>query len=291
VSAVIVTLGRPTLRSAVDSICRQSLSPFEIVIVNDSSDQTSVTSELGVPVVEEFTGGLRGIGAARNLGVARARGEFIAYLDDDDLWYPHHLSVALGAFQRHPELDLHASTMTVAHPDGLDQAAKVFFQGRQDLVDFYYGRYCWAGRRRSIPSCTWVFRRATCDLPMDEDLRDRMDVWWLLNLDRAGRVIRQSPMAGGIWFEDPDRTFGRYTVEDLIDWALRIETLSRGAGQRFIVGVAGRLFARRGMSEAWTKLMERAPRELWIGWDYRAIRGIEKIVLRHRASPEPTETR
>jgi hypothetical protein len=53
ISVVIPTVGRATLRAAIESIRRQSVTPEEIVIVNDSVDQLSVTSELGVDILEE----------------------------------------------------------------------------------------------------------------------------------------------------------------------------------------------------------------------------------------------
>jgi glycosyltransferase involved in cell wall biosynthesis len=284
ISVVIPTVGRATLRAAIESIRRQSVTPEEIVIVNDSVDQLSVTSELGVDILEEFTGGARGPSAARNRGVSRARGEFIAYLDDDDLWFPHHLASALESFERRPELDLYACTMIEAQPAKLIRSSEVEFRGRGDLVDFFYGRYCWASRRRSIPPSTWVFRRNTCDLLMDEDLRVREDMWLLLNLDGRGKTLWQSATPGGVWFSDPTRNDGRESAEILVDWAQRIEGLRRGAGQRFVLGVMGRYYARTGMRDEWIELIGSVPSSWRISWDYRLIRAIEKISLhRHRA--------
>jgi glycosyltransferase involved in cell wall biosynthesis len=280
ISVVIPTVGRPTLRAAVDSIRRQSVPPDEIVIVNDSEDQLSVISELGVDVTEEFTGGGRGPSAARNRGVSRARGEFIAYLDDDDLWFPHHLATALQSFEKAPELDLYACTMIESQPSRLIRSSEVEFRGREDLVDFFYGRYCWASRRRSIPPSTWVFRRETCNLAMDEDLRVREDMWLLLNLDRRGKTLRQSATPGGVWFSDPTRNNGRESAEILVDWAQRIEGLRHGAGLRFILGVMGRYYARTGMRDEWVELVGSMPCEWRISWDYRLIRAFENLSLR-----------
>ncbi len=288
ISVVIPTVGRPTLRAAVDSIRRQSVPPDEIVIVNDSVDQVSVISELGVNVIEEFTGGRRGPSVARNRGVSRARGEFIAYLDDDDWWFPHHLASARLSFERTPELDLYACTMIEAQASRLVRSSKVEFRGREDLVDFFYGRYCWANRRRSIPPSTWVFRRETCDLSMDEDLRVREDMWLLLNLDRRGKTLWQSAAPGGVRFSDPACTNERDSAEILIDWAQRIEGLRHGAGLRFIFGVMGRYYARTGMRDEWVELIGRMPHEGRISWDYRLIRAIENISL-HRQRTRATD--
>ncbi len=289
VSVVIPTVGRPTLRAAVDSVGRQSVLPDEIVVVNDSPEQLSVTSELGANVVEEFTGGGKGPSAARNKGVDRAQGELIAYLDDDDLWLPHHIASALQSFERTPELDLYACTMIQTHEDGLKPDSKVVFRGREHLVDFLYGRYCWARQRRSIPPSTWVFRRETCDFPMDENVcYPYEDTWWLLNLDERDRVLRQSTLTGGLKFEHRAGTLGHYAaranLDVIINWARRIEGLRQGAGQHFLIGVMGRHYARNGMRDEWIELMEKMPREWKVGWDYRLIGATEKALMRQRAN-------
>jgi glycosyltransferase involved in cell wall biosynthesis len=255
------------------------VSPDEIVVVNDSTEQLSVTSELGASVVEEFTGGGKGPSAARNRGVARSHGELIAYLDDDDIWFPHHLSSALQEFRRNRDLDLYASTMLLAEADGLQLSTKVTFQGKEELIDFFYGRLCWARRRRAIPASTWVFRRDSCDLPMDETIAAHEDIWLLLNLDRRGRILRQSPTPGGVYFSDSARDFDRYTVDVVIDLAHRMESLRRGAGQRLIIGVVGRQYARKGLAADWVELMEAMPHEWVTSWDYRLIAAIEQCIL------------
>ena len=287
VSVVIPTIGRRELRAAVDSILRQSVVPHEIVVVNDSPEQHSVTAGLGVDVVEVFTGGGHGPSVARNRGVERAQGELIAYLDDDDWWFPHHIASALHTLELHPELDLYACTMIQAHEDRLKRDSKVAFRGREDLIDFFYGRYCWAGRRRSIPPSTWVFRRKTCDFPMDENVvYPYEDTWWLLNLDLREKVLRQSTNPGGVKFEYRPSTPGHHTarsnVDVIIDWARRIESLRQGAGNRFLIGVVGRDYARKGMRDEWAELIGRIPRDWRISADYRLVRALEKRFLRRQ---------
>lgn len=290
VSVVIPTIGRGELRAAVDSILRQSVVPHEIVVANDSPEQHSVTAGLGVEVVEVFTGGGHGPSAARNRGVERAQGGLIAYLDDDDWWFPHHIASALHTLELHPELDLYSCTVFQAHPDRLELDSKVIYRGREDVIDFFYGRACWAQRRRSIAPSTWVFRRETCDLPMPETVGHYEDMWWLFNLDKRKKVIRQYATPGGVKFEHPPGAAGLHIVrrkpEELIHWAQLMESLRKGAGQRFIIGVMGRDYARKGMRDEWAELMGSIPREWRISADYRLVRAIEKQTLRRQRNRE-----
>jgi glycosyltransferase involved in cell wall biosynthesis len=100
ISVVIPTYNRShLLPRALNSVLRQTYQPAEIVLVDDcSSDNTQevAASCFGeIPLLymrlEKNCGGA----AARNAGIGRARGEYIAFLDSDDEWQPNHLSVMM----------------------------------------------------------------------------------------------------------------------------------------------------------------------------------------------------
>ena len=104
VSVVIPTYNRAwTLEKAVDSVLNQAYDPFELIVVDDgSTDETA--SVLGkyenrLQVVTQVN---RGVSAARNAGIRRARGELIALLDSDDAWLPGKLKVQVDYFIQHP---------------------------------------------------------------------------------------------------------------------------------------------------------------------------------------------
>ena len=88
-----------TLAQTLQSIAAQTLLPHEIIIVNDNSTDGSrscaerIARDCGVPV-RIYDAKLGCAGAARNLGIARASGDWIALCDADDVWFPHHLQQA-----------------------------------------------------------------------------------------------------------------------------------------------------------------------------------------------------
>ena len=94
VSVIIPTRNRPEfLAAAVESVLQQSHHDLELLVVNDGSTALSGFSDQRVHVLENSEAGAV---PARNLGVASARGEFIAFLDDDDAWSSaDHVSRAL----------------------------------------------------------------------------------------------------------------------------------------------------------------------------------------------------
>mgnify|MGYP003788813267 CR=1 FL=1 len=100
VSVIVPTYNRPAmLTEAISSIFSQTMQSFEIIVVNDAG--TDVAS-----VLEKFTDtgkirfllheNNRGLAAARNTGIRAARGKYIAYLDDDDTYYPNHLETLVN---------------------------------------------------------------------------------------------------------------------------------------------------------------------------------------------------
>jgi glycosyltransferase involved in cell wall biosynthesis len=93
ISAVVVTRDRPRLlRDALASIAAQTLRPLEVRIADDGTlpahEAASDLAGLEVTVLPVCLGQA---GAARNAAAAGARGEVLAFLDDDDRWRPGHL--------------------------------------------------------------------------------------------------------------------------------------------------------------------------------------------------------
>lgn len=110
VSVVVPTRNRPEmLGHALASIAAQDLpaDAMEAVVVNDGGvDVTGVVEnarEAGLFVRSLRLPNRHGLPAARNVGLSQARGDCIAFLDDDDVFLPNHLSVALSALDEVPE--------------------------------------------------------------------------------------------------------------------------------------------------------------------------------------------
>ncbi len=100
VSVIVPTYNRPEmLVRTVRSILNQTYPNVEIIVVNDAGvDVESVVTSLdqkgNITYVKHERN--RGLAAARNTGIRLARGKYIAYLDDDDLFYPEHIETLVG---------------------------------------------------------------------------------------------------------------------------------------------------------------------------------------------------
>ena len=122
ISVVIAVYnGAPFLREALESVAAQSFLPFEIIIVDDgSTDRTKgvvSTFSSAIPVSYHHQQN-QGAGAARNRGVVVAQGEWIAFLDADDVWFPHKLAVQIEHVGTHPESQFVYSNVLVTDDTG-----------------------------------------------------------------------------------------------------------------------------------------------------------------------------
>ena len=97
--------GEPLVLRAVASVLGQSHGSLELIVVDDGS--TDGTPELlgrvNDPRVEVLRVENGGVARARNLGMSRSRGEYLAFLDADDLWHPDFLKGALATARRNGE--------------------------------------------------------------------------------------------------------------------------------------------------------------------------------------------
>jgi len=94
------------IKESIQSVLVQTYRNFEIIVVNDgSTDQTSqILSD--IDSIQLFNTPNRGAASARNFGISKARGEYIAFLDADDIWLPEKLEKQLKLFQNNDQLGL-----------------------------------------------------------------------------------------------------------------------------------------------------------------------------------------
>jgi glycosyltransferase involved in cell wall biosynthesis len=106
VSVIIPTYNRGRfLREAVDSVVRQTMPAWELIVVDDGSTDDSPAQIDALHDARIRVVGIAHSGSpahARNVGIGLARGEWIAFLDSDDVWLPEKLELQLGRLPSHP---------------------------------------------------------------------------------------------------------------------------------------------------------------------------------------------
>ncbi|XWK85820.1 MAG: glycosyltransferase [Phormidium sp.] len=94
-----------TIQETIESVLRQTFTDFELIVINDgSTDRTlEIVSTIKDPRIKVFSYSNAGGAVSRNRGFYHSSGEFIAFLDADDLWTPDKLEAQLKALQENPQ--------------------------------------------------------------------------------------------------------------------------------------------------------------------------------------------
>ena len=122
VSVIIATYNRPkNLELAIESVLAQTYPVFEVLVVGDAcTDETEQLvksmhdSRIKWLSLDKNSGSQS---LPNNLGIAKARGKYVAYLGHDDIWLPNHLRVLVGAMERH-SLEVATSRSASIGPPG-----------------------------------------------------------------------------------------------------------------------------------------------------------------------------
>jgi glycosyltransferase involved in cell wall biosynthesis len=96
--------GERYLRAALESVFAQTYPAFEVIVVDDGSVDDSGVIAQSFPDVLYIHQENQGVAAARNHGIEAARGDFFAFLDQDDLWTPEKLKLQIDYLLSHPDL-------------------------------------------------------------------------------------------------------------------------------------------------------------------------------------------
>lgn len=127
ISVVIpVYNGEKTIRETIESVLNQTLSNLEIILINDGSQDSTlkIVSSVKDFRVKTFSYPNKGLSASRNRGISQAAGDYIAFIDADDLWTPDKLEAQFNALQANPQ-----AAVAYSWTDYIDEFGQIFCQG------------------------------------------------------------------------------------------------------------------------------------------------------------------
>ena len=107
VSVIITTYNRREfVREAIESVQRQDFSDYEIIVVDDGSTDGTEEFLKEFNSIHYFYQKNQGVSRARNQGLKLARGDYICFLDSDDLWLPRKLSIQTKVMRKNREINV-----------------------------------------------------------------------------------------------------------------------------------------------------------------------------------------
>lgn len=120
VSVIIATFNCARyLPYALDSVFQQTYPHFEVLVIDDgSNDDTKTVMQSYLSKVTYLTQKNSGVAAARNNGVRNAKGEYISFLDADDLWEPDKLELQVRYLESHPDVAVAFGDMSSFNENG-----------------------------------------------------------------------------------------------------------------------------------------------------------------------------
>ena len=200
VSVIITTVDRPQVRDAVLSALNQTLPPLEVILAIDRAD--GVVPEAVTDLLDQirivFSGG-GGSNAARMLAFSESRGDFIAFLDDDDFWLPEKLESQLTFMREAPTaehviLSCRFRIVTAGQSTGIIMPSKLYEKGDR-VAAYLFRRSRVRHGEGALHTSTLMCDRELLSLePWDTSLRLHTDWDWSLRVgDRGDTAIAMVP--------------------------------------------------------------------------------------------------
>lgn len=203
---------------ALDSVFRQTFTDYEVIVINDGSPDTPALRAAVAPYLdrlvylEQENGGSS---AARNAGLARARGRFVALLDSDDVWEPEYLAVHVGMLEADESIAVvfpNARLFGATPRDGKAYMDVNPLDGEITFARLVANEcYVWGGvtARREAFECAGNF-------DVEQGSGEDLDLW-LRVLHQGGRIVyHRQVLAGyrqraGSHTADPVHLYRNYT--------------------------------------------------------------------------------
>jgi glycosyltransferase involved in cell wall biosynthesis len=221
VSAVIPTRGRPELLAcAVRSALRQTWRCLEVIVVLDGPDPATDAYLASIPdtrvrsvVLSEASGGC----AARNAGVRAARGEWVAFLDDDDEWMPGKIARQMRAVREsHAWFPVITSRLIAQSPNGSRVLPPRAYDGSQPVADYLFCRAGLTDPGGLMQTSTLLASRdLLLAVPFRDGLRMHQDWDWIIRVSAyEGVVVVMVPQPLTVWRVEDNRS----SVSRAPDW-------------------------------------------------------------------------
>ncbi|MGK7900454.1 MAG: glycosyltransferase [Hormoscilla sp.] len=124
--------GAKTIKETIESVLNQTFSDFELILINDGSTDSTleIVDSIQDSRVKVFSYVNAGLAESRNRGIARATGEYISFIDADDLWTQDKLEAQLKALLDKPD-----AALAYSWTDSIDESSKFLRPGAHRTVN------------------------------------------------------------------------------------------------------------------------------------------------------------
>jgi glycosyltransferase involved in cell wall biosynthesis len=236
-------MGRNTLDAAIKSVLNQTLPASEIIIVAGGEPTISEENLAKVKVIRNYQTDSKIWTAAhnRNIGIMASNSNFVAFLDDDDLWKSNKMQIQLDFLLGNPGyVSLSSASYKVRKWFFYKRPLKVLKENQNVLRAHY-------GKKRFFPTPFYtptpgivVPNKIAKSINFDEMLPGFEDTWWLHEIQNAGFKIFQHKLQLVIINANPIRSISRDSLSKNIAWAKKIEEYDLSLAVNYLQGICVR---------------------------------------------------
>jgi len=222
VSVIIPTYNRAdVVKRAITSVQLQTHKNLEIIVVDDASADN--TAEVVLSIIDNriryicHKANLGG-SAARNTGINQARGEYIAFLDSDDVWLPNKLTVQMEV------IITHAAQNNIVCYGQFQKSNQVFYQrsilpirGKQQST---IAEYLWLFGGEMLTSTLLISRNIATATLFKSKLVKHQDLDFVIRLEKQAAKFIFVPQVLTIWHNEArgDRISRQINYQASLDW-------------------------------------------------------------------------
>ncbi|MGM0608049.1 MAG: glycosyltransferase family 2 protein [Candidatus Muiribacteriota bacterium] len=209
------------IKRAVNSVLNQTYSDFELIIINDASTDNSLAEilkfdEKRIRLFHRKKPGPGGY-AARNLGIKKARGEWVAFLDADDEWFPYHLEKYFILIKKYPDIKFLSSGWKCVE-NNKEKFEKYYKLNKKmgnhflSLKNYLKKKWC-----SGSPVCTIVACFKKCPelkgikiFPEGKTLRGGDEYAWFIIFSKVKKMLWSNHI-GAIYYQDSENMVTKMT--------------------------------------------------------------------------------
>jgi glycosyltransferase involved in cell wall biosynthesis len=211
---------------------------LEIIVVDDSASQSVQHSDCLVI----RTGGSKGVSYARNLGTRSAKGDTVAFLDDDDTWERDKIRNQLEEMAR-CDLDVLISSANVN--ERVRPSRHSLLRINQDPFSLLYSKPHVLRSKAYLPTASYIIKKSVFDtVKFDDDLTERENLLFVFQCYKMKLRISQSPEVLIQINYKKRNSLSRMSIEIEKSWFMYLQTFNKDYAQNFSIESA-RNFVRR----------------------------------------------
>lgn len=217
--------GAKTIEASVASVQSQTYEDWELLIIDDGSADNSRE------IIEKFanadtrikslrtSGKNHGVHIARNLGLSKAQGRYISFLDCDDRWYPNSLELRINCLHRHKAMVTFGPYVRVFGNDKHKLVKTVPRVGYADML-----------ARNHIGNLTGLYDRKSVGLIFQQDIRHEDYLMWCHIIKNAGYAISTGEEPLGEYLVSPASLSGNKALAAVWHWRILRDGLDMPLG-------------------------------------------------------------